>query len=65
MSPIITGVIVAFLGLVVRDRSLPSNKSDLKIIRWLPGLVVEECGSEFCFYIWSGYGPFIYPISHY
>ena len=65
MSPIITGVIVAFLGLVVRDRSLPSNKSDLKIIGWLPGLVVEECGSEFCFNIWSGYGPFIYPISHY
>lgn len=32
-------------------------------MEWFPELVAAGCGSEFYFYIWSGYCPYIYSVS--
>lgn len=38
------GVIVWLPGMVVRDSSLTSYKSDWQKIGWLPGMVATDCG---------------------
>lgn len=44
LGQLVTGVIVWLPAVVVRDSSLTSYKSDLKIIGWLPGLIATIVG---------------------